>query len=164
MRDSPQNVESAPVSMLSVGTRMVQLGLEELQASLALQAKCVERDRVAAQRAWKALLDARTYDSGAFVQTWQTLMREYCAASAALCEQSQDLAARSQSAFGALLREATLDFEKACVDAQAQAAHPAGAVPRAADWMTYLGQFVGARPDGEAMPAKPENRSSSAIP
>ncbi|HEY4803728.1 MAG TPA: hypothetical protein VIH96_14045 [Paraburkholderia sp.] len=150
--------------MLSVGTRMMQLGLEELEAALGLQAKCVERDRVAAQRACDALLDARTYDSGAFVQTWQTLMREYIASGAALYEQGQDLARRSQSAYGALLREATLDFEKACVSAQAQAGQPAGAVPQAADWMTYLRHFVGARPPGEAMPEKPENRSSSANP
>ncbi|MCP3710095.1 hypothetical protein M3I54_24500 [Paraburkholderia sp. CNPSo 3274] len=162
MRDTPQNAQLAPVSMMSFGTRMAQLGLEELQAALRLQAQCVERDRAAAQRACEAVLDARTYESGAFVQTWQTLMREYFAASTALCEQSQDLAARSQAALGALLREAASDFEKACVRVQAQASHPAGALPPSADWMTYLGQFVGVRPDGAAIPVKPESRSASA--
>ncbi|WP_321937755.1 hypothetical protein [Paraburkholderia sp. J8-2] len=161
MTDTPQNMQFAPMCMMSVGTRMVQLGLEELQAALGLQAKCVERDRVAVQHACEALLDARTYDSGAFVQTWQTLMREYFAASTALCEQGQDLAARSQAAFGALMREAAVDFEKACVHAQAQASHPAGVLPPAADWMTYLGQFVGLRPNGEAIPAKPASGSVS---
>ena len=162
MTDTRQDVPLAPVSVMSVGTRMVQLGMEELQAALGLQAKCIERDRVAAQHACEALLDARTYDSGAFVQTWQTLMREYFAASAALCEQSQDLAARSQAAFGALLREVVVDLEKACVRGQAQAWHPAGALPPAADWMTYLGQLVGVRPNGEAIPAKPDSRSAAA--
>lgn len=163
MKDAPQNVPLAPVfSMMSMGTRVVQVGLEALQATLALQAKCVERDRAAAQRACEAFLDPRTYDSGAFVQTWQTMVREYFAASVALCEQSQDLAARSQTAFGALLRETAVDFERACVRAQAKAVHPTVALPLAADWMTYLGEFVGARPNGEAIPAKPESRSTSA--
>ncbi|WP_321948219.1 hypothetical protein [Paraburkholderia sp. J10-1] len=162
MKDTPQNMQLAPMCVMSVGTRMVQLGLEELQAALGLQAKCVERDRVAAQHACEALLDARMYDSGALVQTWQTLVREYFAASTALCEQSQDLNARSQAAFGALMREAAVDFEKACVLAQAQTSHPAGALLPAADWMTYLGQFVGLRPNGEAIPAKPASGSVSA--
>ncbi|SDD16114.1 hypothetical protein [Paraburkholderia lycopersici] len=154
MKDIPQNVPLASVSMLSMGTRLMQLGLDEFQSALGLQIKCIDRDRVAVQRACHALLEARAYDPAAFLQTWQTLVRDYFAASAALCEQSQDLATRSQAAFGALLREAALDFEKACtqVQARAQAAYPAGAVPQAADWMTYLGQFVGGRPDGEAMP------------
>ncbi|WP_321915697.1 MULTISPECIES: hypothetical protein [unclassified Paraburkholderia] len=160
MKDTPQSTQFAPMCMMSAGTRMVELGLEELQAALGLQAKCVERDRVAAQRACEALLDARTYESGAFVQTWQTLMREYFAASTALCEQGQDLTARSQAAYGALMRELTVDFEKACV--RAQASHPAAALPPAADWMTYLGQFVGLRPNGEAIPAKPAGGSASA--
>ncbi|WP_343676519.1 hypothetical protein [Paraburkholderia heleia] len=162
MRDTPQHARLAPMSMMSLGMRMVQLGLEELQAALGLQAQCVERDRAAAQRACEALLEARPYDAGAFVQTWQTLMREYIAASTALCEHSQDLAARSQTAFGALLREAVLDFEKACERVQAQAPRPAGALPPAADWMTYLGQFVGVRPNGEAVPARPASRCASA--
>ena len=159
MRDSRENVPFAPIPMLNVGARMVQLGLDEFQAVLGLQAKCVERDRVAAQHACEALADARTYDKGAFVQTWQNLVREYCAASVDLCEQSQDLAMRSQTAFGALLRESALDFEKACVRAQAQATRQAGAVPQAADWLTYLGQFAGVRPNGEA---KSESRPASA--
>jgi hypothetical protein len=162
MKDTLQNAQFAPVAMMSMGMRMMQLGLEELQAVLGLQAKCIERGHVAAQRACEALLDARTYESGAFLQTWQTLTREYCEAGTALCGQCQDLSARSQGALGALLREGVVDFEKACVRAQAQPSHPAGAVPPAADWMAYLGQFVGVRPDGEAILAKPESRSTSA--
>ena len=158
MKDSRENAPFAPIPMLSVGARMVQLGLDDLQAVLGLQAKCVERDRVAAQRACEALMDVRTYDKGALVQTWQNLVREYCAASVALYEQSQDLAMRSQTAFGALLRESALDFEKACIRAQAQATQQAGAVPQVADWLTCLGQFVGVHPNGEA---KFENRPAA---
>jgi hypothetical protein len=51
MRESPWDVPFAPIPMLSVGARMVQLGLDEFQAVLGLQAQCVERDRVAAQQA-----------------------------------------------------------------------------------------------------------------
>jgi hypothetical protein len=156
MRESRENVPFAPIPMLNVGARMVQLGLDEFQAVLGLQAKCVERDRVAAQHACEALADARTYDKGTLVQTWQNLVREYCAASVDLYEQSQDLAMRSQTAFGALLRESALDFEKACI--RAQATQQAGAVPQAADWLTYLGQFAGVRPNGEA---KSENRPAA---
>ncbi|MEX3916384.1 hypothetical protein AB4Y43_09120 [Paraburkholderia sp. BR10872] len=150
MRESPQNLPFSPVSMLSMSARMVQLGLDDFQALLGLQAKCVERDRVAAQHACEALTDVRTYDKGALVQTCQNLFREYCAASVALFEQSQELAMRSQTAFGALLRAGAIDFEKACIRAQAQATRQTGAVPQAADWLTYLGQFAGVRPNGEA--------------
>ena len=162
MSDIHRSLLVQPVPMLGVGMRMMQLGFDELQAALGLQAKRVERDRAAVQHACDALLDARTYDMGTFVNTWQALTREYFAASAVLFEQSQDLAMRNQTALGALFRDAVLDFEKVCVRAQAQASPQAGAVPQAADWMTYLGRFAGVHPNGEAAPAKSASGPTSA--
>jgi hypothetical protein len=167
MRDIPQNVAVQPASMLNVGTRMMQLGYEQFEAVLGLQAKRMERDSTAVQHACDALLQARAGDVGSFLQTWQTVMREYMAASVALWNQDVTLVVRNQAAYGALLREVFVDYEKAWVRAPAQMAQMAqqtrraGAVPQAGDWMTFLGQFMAGRPDGEARPERQATASSA---
>lgn len=132
MRDIPQSVPDQPVSLLSMGTRMVQLGYDQIEAVLALQAKRIERERAVAHRVCDALMHARTYDAGAFAQAWQTMTREYLAASVALWEQGMVCAARNQTAYGALLRDVVLNADKAWLRATpGQMTQQAGTVPQA---------------------------------
>jgi hypothetical protein len=165
MRDIPRNVAVQPASMLNVGTRMMQIGHEQVEAVLGLQAKRTERDRTAVQHACEALLQAGAGNVGGFLQTWQMLVREYLAASVALWNLDVTVFARNQAAYGAWLREVVVDCEKAWVRAPAQMAQQtqqAGTVPQAGDWMTCVGRFMGGWPDGEAKPEKPARSATTA--
>ncbi|WP_434664324.1 hypothetical protein P5W99_19325 [Paraburkholderia sp. A3BS-1L] len=163
MSDIPLSMPLQPVSPSSIGTRMAQIGFDQLAAALALQAKCIERDRAAAQRVGDALMRARAGDAGAIAQAWQAMTREYLAASIALWEQGLVSAVKNQAAYGALLRDAGFNAGNAWWRAApAQMARRAGTAPQAADWMSCLGPFMGMRPDGEAKPASAQHHATSA--
>lgn len=165
MNDIARNEMVQPVSMLNVGTRMMQWGFDQMEAAMGLQVKHLGRDRAVAQRACDTLLQVPPYNLGGFAQVWQTWMREYLAASVALWEQGLTSAARNQTAYGALLRDMVVGVEQAWLNAApAQMAQPVAAVPQPANWMTYFdfGRFMGARPDDEAKPVKPQAHAASA--
>ncbi|WP_129563714.1 hypothetical protein [Paraburkholderia dokdonensis] len=142
---------------------MAQIGFDQLAAALALQAKCIERDRAAAQRVGDAIMHARAGYAGAIAQAWQPMMREYLAASVALWEQGLVSAARNQAAYGALLRDAVFNAENAWWQAKpAQVTRQAGTVPQAGNWMTWPRPFMGMRLNGEATPERARHHATSA--
>lgn len=163
MSDIPRSTPPQPASLSSVGTRMAQIGFDQLAAVLALQAKRIERDRAATQHLCDAWVHARTCDAGAIAHGWQTMMSEYLAANVALWEQGLVSAAKNQAAYGTLLRDTVFNAENARLRAApAQMTRQVGTVPQAADWMKYLAPFMGMRPDGEAQPATVPHRATSA--
>lgn len=146
----------------SMGTRMVQIGFDQISAVLALQAKRIERDGAAAKHVCEAWMRACACDAGAVAQAWQTMTREYFAASVALWEQGLVSAASNRAAYGALLRDMVINAENAWSQATpAEVTRPAGGMPQAADWTTYLGPFMGTLPDGEAKPAGAAQRPAT---
>lgn len=157
MKALPQNVQLQPLPMLNAGMRMAQIGFDQFHAALGLQAQRIEGVRAATQHACDALLQAPANDAGSFLQAWQTMLRESLAANVALWEHDLALAAQSQAAFGALLRDMVSGFEQAWMRVPSQAAQAAGTASPAEDWLTYFGHFVGGRANGEARLVKLES-------
>ncbi|WP_213303969.1 hypothetical protein [Paraburkholderia sacchari] len=166
MSDTPGSTPLQPASPSSIGTRMAQIGFDQLTAALALQAKCIERDLAAAQRLGDALMHARAGDAQTIAQAWQSMTREYLATSVALWEQGLVSAARNQAAYGALLRDALFNAGNAgwlAAPAQMrQTARQAGTVPQAGNWMTWMGPFMGMRLNGKAAPGRAQHPAASA--
>ncbi|WP_028228567.1 hypothetical protein [Paraburkholderia ferrariae] len=97
-----------------------------------------------------------------FSPWWQVWLSEYCAAGERFWEEYLTQATHNQAAFGSLLRELYLGFEKAWASASAPvlAAQSPAAAPSATDWTTYLSGFMGVRPDSEAQPVRQPPRSA----
>jgi hypothetical protein len=155
MRNGPQNLPVQFIPLMGIGPRLAKLGCDQLESAMGLQAKLVERDCAAALRAGDALEQARMADMGGFLQTWRTLMREWIATSETLWNEEITVAARNQGAFGALLRDMVVEFERAWMHAPAQVPQLAGPALLETDWPAYFGRLTGVLADGEARPVKP---------
>ncbi|MBB3003549.1 hypothetical protein [Paraburkholderia tropica] len=152
-----------PVFLSDMGARMVQIGFDQLASALAFQAKCLDRDRTAAQHLCEVWMQARTHDTGAVAQAWQTMTREYLAACVALWGQGMVAAAKTQASYGAMLRDTVLGARKVWLTgAPGLATTPAGTGAQSADWMAYLASLTATYPDGEARPATSLHHARSA--